>query len=116
MAINEQDKTLLGDLLALEPKLDRNVRDIQKNTPLHLSAAGGHCDGASALITAGANVNAVNESGKTPLSEALIAGRERMVDLLLNHGAKETMDKLDKKYRSAAHWRPHVEMENSLNG
>ena len=46
---------------------DVNMKDATGNTALHYSAQGGHVDCVNLLIKAKANINAVNNSGDTPL-------------------------------------------------
>lgn len=55
------------------------------STPLHGAALRGDAAAVAALIKAGANVNATNAAGATPLHYA--AGSERAVELLLGAGA-----------------------------
>ncbi len=58
-------------------------------TPLHGAAYKGRYKTAGLLIAAGANVNATDNEGKTPLSLAQEKGRTEIVELLRKHGAKE---------------------------
>lgn len=55
------------------------------STPLHRAALRGDAEAVAALIKSGADVNATNEAGATPLHYA--AGSEGVVDLLLKAGA-----------------------------
>jgi ankyrin repeat protein len=51
---------------------DLEARDSETGaTPLHLAASWGRMDALEALLAAGANPNAVNKSGVTPLKAAL---------------------------------------------
>lgn len=45
-------------------------------TPLHLSTYFGHRSVAEQLLTHGADINAVNDAGDTPLHKAAFIGRE----------------------------------------
>lgn len=56
-------------------------------TPLHSAIAGNHYAVAAKLVEAGANVNAVQADGFTPLMGAAQNGNLQMVELLLAHGA-----------------------------
>lgn len=55
-------------------------------TPLHLAALSGHKELAEILLAHGADVNARNNSGKTPLQFA--KHRKDMAELLRQHGAR----------------------------
>lgn len=67
-----------------------NAKDAQKETPLHKAAAGGEkCEEvAQVLLSKGADVNAVNEKGLTPLDIALNKQHAKMVEILKKHGAR----------------------------
>jgi ankyrin repeat protein/peroxiredoxin len=56
-------------------------------TALHLAAASGYARCATLLIAHGADVNARDETGATPLSEASWTGETEMVRLLVAKGA-----------------------------
>jgi ankyrin repeat protein len=47
------------------------------------------------LISAGANVNARDGKGSTPLIWATISGHPQVVEILLGHGADETLKNKD---------------------
>jgi ankyrin repeat protein len=56
-------------------------------TALHAALAGASPDIAKSLIAAGADVNAVQQDGVTPIHEAAAIGNVELVQLLLDHGA-----------------------------
>ncbi|KAI1886982.1 hypothetical protein AGOR_G00201360 [Albula goreensis] len=61
-------------------------------TPLmRVSAVGGNVAVASLLIKAGADVNARDKNGKTPLMVAVLNNHEKLVQLLLENGADHHM-------------------------
>jgi ankyrin repeat protein len=62
----------------------------QKVMPLHSAAAGQHLEVAKLLLEAGAEVDAVQEGGFTPLMSAAQNGQVEMMSLLLDHGADRT--------------------------
>lgn len=55
--------------------------------PLHSAVAGNHYEVAAKLVEAGANVNAVQADGFTPLMGAAQNGNAQLVKFLLDHGA-----------------------------
>ena len=68
---------------------DPNTRDHCGKTLLHVSSNDGYYV-AEGLLEFGADVNAEDNNGNTPLQEALRNRNERVVQLLLQHGAKKT--------------------------
>ncbi|MCB9493207.1 MAG: ankyrin repeat domain-containing protein [Epsilonproteobacteria bacterium] len=74
IAVDHANKEII-DWLALNLNLDRytwqvDPRDGEYKTPLHHAAAGGYEAIVSLLLTAGADPEAVDETGKTPLDYA----------------------------------------------
>ena len=67
--------------------------------PLHIASANGHKAVAELLISSGADLNAKNEDGETPLDYAetvyeddspeLKAAKKEVADLLRKHGGKK---------------------------
>ena len=53
---------------------------------LHLAAQGGHKEIAELLIAAGADVNAKNKYGTTPLHKAAFYGHKEIAELLIANG------------------------------
>ena len=70
------------------------------NTPLHLAARDGNDQIVKLLIAKGADVNAQNERGVTPLHLAI--GHETAAQILLDAGART--DLADGRGRTALHW------------
>lgn len=68
-----------------DPKIASN--NPMRVTPLHSAVAGDHYAIAAKLLEAGAQVNAVQADGFTPLMGAAQNGSLEMVQLLLAHGA-----------------------------
>jgi ankyrin repeat protein len=64
-----------------------NRTDPDGTTTLHWAVHNDDVELAARLITAGADVNAKNDYGATPMSEAAVAGNPAMLDLLLKAGA-----------------------------
>ena len=61
---------------------------IQENTPLHEATGAGHKEVVELLIAEGADVNAKNEDGRTPLDWAVDEDQPETADLLRKHGGK----------------------------
>jgi ankyrin repeat protein len=72
----------------LERGADVMMRDAEGHTPLHIAVTGGYCrlQIARVLLEHGADANAFNHTGVTPLG--LAAGNSEMVRLLLQHGGR----------------------------
>lgn len=95
------EAALSGDIATIKALLKENpnlVFDIQGGaTALHAAASAGNKDVAGLLLNNGADVNARNQSGMTPLSVAEISamlffekkGRyDAIIDLLKQHGGR----------------------------
>ena len=65
----------------------RNDMQVQ---PLHSAVAGGHRDIVAALLVAGADANARQQGGLTPLMAAEQDEDAELVRLLMDHGAEES--------------------------
>ena len=87
-----------------------------RNQPLHACVALNHSvDVLRILIEAGANVNATQHGGYTPLLQAAAAGKKDLVILLLQHGAR--LDCLCDQGKSAIDYakeRGHTEIADTL--
>ena len=68
--------------------VDINVGDYDKRTPLHLACGEGHMSIVQALVMSGANVNAEDRWGGTPLDDAVRCGQKAIITLLKKSGAK----------------------------
>ena len=84
------------DAVLARPTLDVNVRSVDRRTPLHYLADYGkgaeRLARAKQLIERGANVNAIDDRGETPLFETIsfykLDGELELIDILVRAGAK----------------------------
>ena len=73
------------------------ARNYMKVQPLHAAVAGRNAEAIALLLERGADPNARQQVGYTPLMGAAGAGREDLVDLLLRHGADPALASDDGK-------------------
>jgi ankyrin repeat protein len=72
---------------ALSAQTPGSRTDPDGTTSLHWAVHDDDVKAAARLIGAGANVNARNDYGATPMSEAAVVGNAAMLELLLEAGA-----------------------------
>jgi uncharacterized protein len=77
-------------LLARGGEVNTPARNAFKVTALHAALAGPAPGIAAVLVAAGADVNARQQAGNTPLHETAHAGLVELTRLLLEHGADAT--------------------------
>lgn len=93
IAIDDVNVADVQQLLNKDPRLANAIFDSQtKKTALHWAAIGGSHDQANndiitALLDKGADINAKDKAGATPLWDATEAGMTDVVKLLLKNGA-----------------------------
>lgn len=73
------------DIVNLLIKKNANIHAANKNgeTPMHISAGGGHEQLTNTLLKKGADVNVQDAKGRTPVILAVIGGHKPVVSLLL---------------------------------
>ncbi|SVC90659.1 uncharacterized protein METZ01_LOCUS343513, partial [marine metagenome] len=91
-AAEEGDVEAVKGYLAIDVNVDARD-DVYEGTPLHFAAFRGRKEVAELLINEGADVNAKNQAGATPLDKAIEKNRDETVNLLRKHGGK-TAEKL----------------------
>jgi ankyrin repeat protein len=85
----EADCAIVEALLQASPELIK-ARNLGGDTLLHAAMHFmGHKEIVDLLLAKGADINAQNKEGKTPLQKAWESGNYELVDILLAHGAKE---------------------------
>jgi ankyrin repeat protein len=65
----------------------KTIGPAQPVESLHEAAAAGDIEQIKSLISAGADVNAKDKSGDTPLHNAVILANKDVIELLIAHGA-----------------------------
>jgi len=81
---------VLRELLDRGADIGAVAHNDMKVQPLHSAVAAGSMEAVAALLVAGADPNARQEGGYTPLMGAEKSEDNDMVRLLLDHGAEET--------------------------
>ncbi|EFJ09171.1 hypothetical protein SELMODRAFT_130298 [Selaginella moellendorffii] len=81
------DAAQLGRLLRADPALV-HAKDYDGRTALHIAALHGGADAARLLLAAGANVNATDRWGNSPLTDAEAAGFGNLVRLIQDYGGQ----------------------------
>src|SRR5271157_3726002 len=62
--------------------------DIKMDTPLHRAVTTRHIDIVATLLNAGANINRIGRNGSTPVYLAAHYGRIKILELLIERGAR----------------------------
>lgn len=75
--------------LVKQPGLDLNARNRWGKTPLHIVALERQFHIAVLLVSGGADVNSIDNDGRTPLDEAIQGEDERLIQLLIDNGAEQ---------------------------
>lgn len=80
--------------LLIDRGADVNLQNGEGNSPLHLVADSRGCGdehGAACLLERGANPNLVNAGGDTPLMLAVSSDKQKVVEVLMRHGANREL-------------------------
>lgn len=95
LAAMQSDINVVKETLARNPR-DLNSTWINDDTPLHYAVVSNTSskEVVEFLISKGADINAKNREGATPLDKAAAAGNREMFLLLLKHGAEVNRDLL----------------------
>ena len=88
-AIERGDARRVHDIVVRWPTLVHDARHVARHlaSPVHLAAAGGHLDVLRVLVSAGANINAVDAMQASPLHYAAEHGRVEAAEWLLRREA-----------------------------
>ncbi|CAF1411512.1 unnamed protein product [Adineta steineri] len=98
-----------------------NIKDPQERTPLHLAVVRGHLDIVKYLIAHRAKLDAVDNDQRTPLIKAVLSGNQnphlnyQICQALLNGGADDYINEVDKHGRNALHYAIDFGNENLVN-
>ena len=85
----------VGDLGKVKSFIDEGVaindkKGMAQNTALHTAAAGGHKEIVEFLIASGANIDAKDRRGRTPLDLAVSKRDDEVVNLVVKHDLEST--------------------------
>ena len=85
--------TVIGDFQKLVKEVEENpeilkYKDPLKRNLLYIAARNGHADICEYLINKGIEINEIQNTGSTALHGAVYYGQAKVVQLLLNYGAK----------------------------
>lgn len=101
------DSAEVAALIDAGASLEETNGDIQNRTPLLVACSTSSCeDTARLLLKAGANIEARNQSGATPLMMAVLMKNEEMVDILIAH--KPQFDDTSYKGMTPLMWAAHL--------
>ncbi|HEV7714217.1 MAG TPA: ankyrin repeat domain-containing protein, partial [Steroidobacteraceae bacterium] len=87
IAARNGDSAAARDLLAASPRVDVNQRTSDNTSALHWAVYRDDVDLVARLIAAGADANAKNDYGATPMSQAAVVGDVKVLSKLLSAGA-----------------------------
>jgi len=89
ISVGNPDNECVRDLIAAGAALEETDGDIQNRTPLLVACSTSRCEEAARLLLeAGANTEAHDQNGATPLMMAVLMKNEELVDLLIAHKAQ----------------------------
>jgi ankyrin repeat protein len=87
IAVRNKDTATARTLLTTTPRVDVNQHTADGTTALHWAVYHNDADLVDRLLAAGANPNAKNDYGATPMSEAAVVGNVQVLKSLLAHKA-----------------------------
>ncbi|XP_037782496.1 uncharacterized protein LOC119578901 isoform X1 [Penaeus monodon] len=86
-ATAQSDVGRVCQLVAAGLSINSHDNPLSRNTPLHWAASFADIDTLTCLLARGADVNAANSDGATPLHDAVARGNEEIVRILLDNDA-----------------------------
>ncbi len=92
-AVATGDVAAIRRILAVSPEdVERRMdRTNHRRRPLHLAVVKQQEDALRTLLDAGADPNTLDEGNLTPLDQAVLSGRLKLADLLVERGAELTL-------------------------
>lgn len=89
------------------PKIELDVKDEAGNTPLHYAALNGSLRIVDCLLTAGAKLNSLSNTGASVLHMAILGFSEPVITMLLDKGLQIAIS--DNSQSNAMHWAAQVQ-------
>ena len=107
---------VVGGKIFQRAALRKMLAQVQAHAAIHQAVADGEIERVKLLISEGADVNAKDENGLTPLHHAGREGHKEIVELLLTHGADVNIGGADYNRTAAefAMWSNHTEIVQLL--
>ena len=87
LAALHDDPLLLSLILGAQSSVDSRAEALDDASALHLASEAGHMNSVGALLDAGADIDARDARGFTPLARAALLSRGEVLELLLRRGA-----------------------------
>lgn len=95
LAVGDGRLGLVRLLIAHGANPNQKCKAHKNGTPLHLACAWNRLRVSRELVNSGADVNAVDLAGRSPLFFAVMYGHKQIIKLLIDHGAVVDLDKKD---------------------
>jgi ankyrin repeat protein len=99
IAATNGDLRRVDELLKAKVNVNKQL-GLPSNSVLNRAVEGGNPEVVEAVLKAGADLNAVGETGMTALMMAAFFGKPAIIEILIRHGAKK--DLVEERHRNTA--------------